>query len=741
MHRLLRAAIPVALLALVVPAAAMDTPVHEADMVVSGEDHGDRAASCLADAGDVNGDGFSDLILGAENDDAGNIQAGQAYLLFGHADGWPPVLGLDQADASFWGEGVNDFAGTSVAGAGDVDGDGLDDILIGAFKNGESATQAGQTYLVLGKETGWSTDTLLGDADASFHGEGAGDWSGFDVAIVRDVDGDGLDDLLIGAYGNEETGAMTGQTYLVLGRASGWAPDTNLNSADASFLGEAEDDQSGQAVAGAGDVDGDGLGDLIVGAPMNAEIGHEAGQAYLVLGRSSGWTQDQILDTADASFQGEEASAQAGNAVAGVGDVNGDGLDDLAIAAHRADDGGSQSGKVYLIFGRTSGWAPDTSLAAADASFIGESASDNAGSSLAGAGDVDGDGLADLLVGADSNSETANNAGQAYLIFGKTAGWGLGLSLADADESFVGDNPEDNVGGAVAIGADVNGDGFGEVFIGAPGPDQQGSETGQAYLFLCIDADDDGVTACDGDCEDAVPTAYPGATEVCDGADSDCDGTLPPDESDVDGDGFRPCSDDCDDADATVYPGAVELCDGLDNDCDGEADEGTDVDDDGDGITECDGDCDDTDATRYDGAPELCDGLDNDCNDVIDDVDADADGHLDIDCGGDDCDDSNPDANPSTAEICDDGADNDCDGLADDLDDDCSTGDDDDSAAGDDDDSATGDDDDSEPGDDDSAGDEEEGGGCECSAAGGRDSALLGVILLGGWFVLRSRKH
>ena len=145
MFRALPAAAIAALILVAPPADAMDTPAHEADVVMSGEDHGDRAASCVADAGDVNGDGFGDLILGAENDDAGNIQAGQAYLLFGRADGWPPILGLDQADASFWGEGLNDFAGTSVSGAGDVDGDGLDDILIGAFKNGETATQAGQT--------------------------------------------------------------------------------------------------------------------------------------------------------------------------------------------------------------------------------------------------------------------------------------------------------------------------------------------------------------------------------------------------------------------------------------------------------------------------------------------------------------------------------------------------------------------------------------------------------------------
>jgi hypothetical protein len=740
MHRLVRHAVVIACFALCYPASATDTPASEADVVFTGEDHGDQAGSAVANAGDVNGDGRGDLLVGADNDDAGNIQAGQAYLILGRDGGWPPILGLDQSDASFPGEGLNDFAGTSVAGAGDVDGDGLDDILVGAFKNGEAATQAGQTYLILGRETGWARNTPLDSADASFQGEGSGDWSGYDVAVVADVDGDGLDDLLIGAHGNEETGAMAGQTYLILGRASGWTPDTSLSAAEASLLGEAEGDQSGQAVAGAGDVNGDGLGDLLVGAPINAEAGHEAGQAYLVLGRDSGWALDTSLAGADASFLGEEDSAWAGSAVAGVGDVDGDGLDDILVGAPHANDGGAQSGKAYLWFGRSTGWAPDTPLSDADASFVGEDSADNAGGALAGAGDVDGDGYADFLIGAGGNSEAGNDAGQAYLFLGKAAGWSRDLDLAGADESFLGDNPEDNLGAAVALTGDVDGDGFAEVLVGAYGHDQLGSDTGQAYLFFCLDADDDGVTACDGDCEDTVPTAFPGAVEVCDGADSDCDGTLPADETDTDADGFWPCNGDCDDLDPLAHPGATELCDGVDNDCDDEIDEGTDVDDDGDGMTECDGDCDDADAAVYEGAAELCDGVDNDCNGEIDDVDADGDGHLDADCGGDDCDDADADVHPTAAEDCEDGVDNDCDGLVDVLDEECDAGDDDDSGGEtDDDDSAGDDDDDTEgPGDDDS-GDPGDEGGCGCDASGRGASPLVLLLLLwitaraGGW--------
>jgi len=152
------------------------------------------------------------------------------------------------------------------------------------------------------------------------------------------------------------------------------------------------------------------------------------------------------------------------------------------------------------------------------------------------------------------------------------------------------------------------------------------------------DGDGDGSSTCDGDCDDLDPTVYPGAAELCDGLDNNCDGVLPVDEADMDGDGLSTCDGDCDDSNADVYPGAPDLCDAVpDTNCDGVPDPGE-VDDDGDGMDECDGDCDDTDPGVYDGAPELCDGLDNDCDGALggDELDDDGDGYTE--CDGD-CDD------------------------------------------------------------------------------------------------------
>ena len=720
------------------PSLASDTPLAEADTLITGEGHEDNLGESLAGVGDVNGDGLNDFVIGAPLDDVGDIQAGHAYLVLGREAGYPALMEVAAADASFWGEGSNDFAGTSVAGAGDVDGDGLDDFLIGAYRNGDAATQAGKAYIVLGAESGWLPDTPLENVGISYTGEASGDWAGSLVAGGGDVNGDGLDDVLIGAPANEEVGPMAGQTYLVFGRTSGFAQNTPLSLADASFLGEAEDDQSGTSAAIVGDVNGDGYDDILIGAPQNAESAAAAGQAYMVLGRDSGLVVDTSLGTVDASFMGESMAAYAGQAVAGAGDVDGDGLADMLVGAYHDGEGASQAGQTYLILGREKGWILDDWLVFADASFLGEAAGDGSGASLAGGGDVDGDGLDDILIGASDNGENGSDAGQVYLFTGRAWGWSKDMALADADESFIGETASDHAGASVSFAGDVDGDGFEELLIGAWGYDAVASDSGRVYLTGCLDMDDDGVTVCDGDCEDTIATAFPGAEELCDGVDSDCDGNLPADEADDDHDGWTVCAGDCDDTDPAVYPGAPELCDTIDNDCDETADEDTDVDDDGDGVTECDADCDDADATVYPAAPELCDELDNDCNGVLDDVDADADGFIDDDCRGDDCDDSRSEVHPDHEEVCDDGLDNDCDDLTDDEEEECQgdddTGDDDtgdDDSAADDDTAEAPDDDDSAVADDDD---------CSCDAAAqARPASIAGLLV--GLLVLVGRRR
>jgi Divergent InlB B-repeat domain/FG-GAP repeat len=197
-----------------------------------------------------------------------------------------PDTDLSNADASFLGEHASDGSGVSVASAGDVNGDGCDDFLIGAWANEEGEYNAGQTYLISGRAAAdWDMDFDLSNVDASFWGEDYDDRSGWSVASAGDVNGDGYDDFLIGAYGDDDGGSGAGQTYLILGRAAAdWEMDFDLSNADASFWGEDADDRSGWSVASAGDVNGDGHADFLIGAPVDEEGGSSAGQTYLLLG-------------------------------------------------------------------------------------------------------------------------------------------------------------------------------------------------------------------------------------------------------------------------------------------------------------------------------------------------------------------------------------------------------------------------------------------------------------------------
>ena len=397
----------------------MDTDLGNVDASFWGNHTGDYSgySGSVAGLGDVNGDGYDDILIGAYGDnDAGRL-AGQTYLILGKATGWYMDTDLSASDASFWGEGEGDRSGYSVAGAGDVNGDGYDEILIGAKSNDECVNEAGQTYLILGKATGWMMDTDLSASDASFRGEDAGDHSGTSVAIAGDVNGDGYDDILIGAYGDAYTGSTIGRTYLIFGKATGWDMDTDLSTSNASFLGEEKGECSGSTVTGAGDVNGDGYDDILIGAWRDDEGGDYSGQTYLIFGKAFGWAMDTDLSKSDASFLGEDAGDGAGNSIASAGDVNRDGFDDFLIGAWHDEEGGEKAGQTYLLLGKSSGWKMDTNLSASDASFRGEDRLDYSGSSIAGVGDVNGDGYDDILIGADRNRDSGLEAGQTYLIF------------------------------------------------------------------------------------------------------------------------------------------------------------------------------------------------------------------------------------------------------------------------------------------------------------------------------------
>jgi hypothetical protein len=431
-----------------------------------------QAGCAVAHLGDIDGDGFDDLLIGAEGAPSASSGRGCAYLVLGG----PSLAGgsLARADAIIDGDAPFDHAGGALAGVGDVDGDCVPDLLVGAADADALASGGGEACLVRGSAP--PTDTVMAAASACFWGPGSHDAAGTAVAGAGDLDGDGLADLAVAAPGADLAAASAGEVCLFLGSAI--PASASLSSADACFLGETAADEAGSALAGGGDIDGDGLDDLLAGTPLFGTSNQ--GAAYLVLG--SRFPTGGSLAGADGRWLGVDAADYAGSAVAWAGDVDGDGLDDALVGAPLHHGAERDAGAVYLVLGSA---APVSgSLADADACFLGTSASERAGSALAGGEDHDGDERDDLLIGAPFHSSTSSGDGVVYLVLGEATLASADLScaaavlVAGAGERF---------GSAVAWVGDVDGDGHPDILGGAPYHSTTHLYSGAAYLLSGAD--------------------------------------------------------------------------------------------------------------------------------------------------------------------------------------------------------------------------------------------------------------
>jgi hypothetical protein len=420
--------------------------------VINGASAGNRSGSSVSSAGDVNGDGFDDLIVGANYAGPNGNYSGASYVVFGKTDGTSVNLSDIASGTSDLGFVINgaseyDYSGRSVSSAGDVNGDGLDDLIVGAPFVGLSLTgNEGVSYVVFGKTDGTSvnlSDIASGTSDLGFviNGAAANDLSGASVSSAGDVNGDGLDDLIVGAPGFEPTGATPGpgKSYVVFGK-------NNTNSVELSAIatgtggfvinGVSGGDRSGRSVSSAGDVNGDGLDDLIVGAPYADPSGAtpsgtttDAGKSYVVFGKTTGTSVDlSAIASGTGGFviNGVAADDRSGGSVSSAGDVNGDGFDDLIVGARTADlsETTIDAGKSYVVFGKTDGTSVNLSAIASGTGNLGfvingALTDGNLGNSVSSAGDVNGDGFDDLIVGADyADPNGAINAGASYVVFG-----------------------------------------------------------------------------------------------------------------------------------------------------------------------------------------------------------------------------------------------------------------------------------------------------------------------------------
>ncbi|MFG1422255.1 Ig-like domain-containing protein [Roseixanthobacter liquoris] len=516
----------------------LGTLAPEAGAAIIGALAGDYAGYSVSGAGDVNGDGIDDILVGAPNvygTENGSSEPGNAYLVFGRKGGIGTIdlAAFDDDDASndpgvkIVGAHNGDYAGWSVSKAGDVNGDGVGDFVIGVpYSDVGTADDdnGGHAYVIFGKTAaagGLGTiDLSMFDGEAAANLPGikisgvAGSLTGVSVSNAGDVNGDGIDDLLVGANNADPANVSNaGNTYVIFGAtsASGGLHNIDLaafedadpsNDPGVRIAGARAEGFSGYTVSAAGDVNGDGIDDLILGAPQaNTSTLPYAGVSYVIYGKNAadgGLANIDLsaFDDVDAAndpgfvISGPEVFGFFGYSVSGAGDVNGDGVADLIVGSNWASPlARPQAGEAYVIYGKVGGVGSiDLANLSSNQGFTISGAAVQAftGVSVSDAGDVNGDGYDDVIVGAFYDGAGGNKAGASYVVYGRAGGVAsIDLAALGPSQGFkiAGAHANDQSGYAVSAAGDVNGDGFADVIVGAYGADVPGTTSDDSTVL------------------------------------------------------------------------------------------------------------------------------------------------------------------------------------------------------------------------------------------------------------------
>lgn len=422
-------------------------------LILESNQDGARFGISVAAAGDVNADGYSDVIIGANQYDNGQVDEGAAFIYYGSATGINPG-----SNTRLEGNQDNAEFGVSVSGAGDVNGDGYSDVIVGAWHYDNGEADEGAFYIYYGSAAGISTVPA-----ATRESNNVFSQMGCSVAGAGDVNGDGYGDVIVGAdyYTNGQNGE--GAFYIYHGSTTGISTNpatlTESNQANAEF---------GLSVAGAGDVNGDGFSDVIVGSPFYNNGQPAEGAALIYHGSPSG-----INTVAQAIVSSNQFAAQFGYSVAGAGDVNGDGFGDVIVGAREYNNSLSGNGAAFVYNGAASGINTTASTVIETNQLT-----SRLGTSVAGCGDLNGDGYSDVIVGDPNYTPVSNTEGGAFILQGSATG--IATSSVVKVRSY---QSGASMGFAVAGAGDINGDGYSDIIVGAANYDNGENNEGTVFIY------------------------------------------------------------------------------------------------------------------------------------------------------------------------------------------------------------------------------------------------------------------
>lgn len=430
---------------------------------------GSATPQWLAGTADMNGDGRGDLVFGSALSDANGIDSGRVVVELAPLGGTTTLGAAGQLIIN--GGHAGDLAGAAVAGLADVNGDGRGDVLIGAPGVDVGAlTNAGAAFVVYGSGPGTVNlaDVYNGVGGYAIKGEAVGDNAGANVIAIKDMNGDGVADYLVGATGNDQNGTNAGAVYVVWGGASSGVNLSSVAAGTGGFkiLGAKSNDAVGSVIGTVKDMNGDGIDEILIGSPDSGSGKIKPGVVYVVFGKVGGGT----VNLASLGTQGFAINGilgdRVGQAVTGIGDVNGDGLGDMLVAAPTADH-------AYVVFGKAGNAAIDLNNVKngiGGFEIVAEQAGDLKSLSVTGGTDLNHDGIADIVIGAQNASDGGNHTGAVYVIWGGATStvYLANIAASQGGAKIVG-TADSNTGASVAITGDLNGDCTADLLIGAPG--------------------------------------------------------------------------------------------------------------------------------------------------------------------------------------------------------------------------------------------------------------------------------